>query len=288
MRSLTTIGEHVVRRLSSRSSHCATLFDVWAGLRAETSVDARGLTAMAGLSAADEQGAYEMLQELSSLGLIVPAGRQWLARADFHAELSALSVAFAAIDYYKRDVHRDATEARVVLTQPVHSTTLAARLTEHGWKVSAIEPTHQAFVGLVQRATKRLVIMTPFLDPAGAGWLSELLACTRVGVSVTLVLRSLEDRTKPDYPTGYETIRIMLAERGVEVFNYSIPREDGRRRETFHAKVVLVDHDTAYVGSANLTRQYSMEMGIVVYGRAAAEVASVVDAVISAAEPYSP
>ena len=71
----------------------------------------------------------------------------------------------------------------------------------------------------------------------------------------------------------------------MNVYNYSIPRADGGR-ETFHAKAVLCDRCFAYLGSSNITAaslEHSMEMGVVLHGRAAADVAEVIDAVLAAA-----
>jgi phosphatidylserine/phosphatidylglycerophosphate/cardiolipin synthase-like enzyme len=47
-----------------------------------------------------------------------------------------------------------------------------------------------------------------------------------------------------------------------------------------HAKVVLADDHTAYVGSLNMNRsfEYSLEVGVCVYGRSAALIAEVVSA----------
>lgn len=73
----------------------------------------------------------------------------------------------------------------------------------------------------------------------------------------------------------------------VAVYNYSIPRLEGYGRETFHAKVVLCDADVAYVGSSNLNSaslEHSMEMGIAVKGKAAADVAIVIEAVLRVAK----
>ena len=53
--------------------------------------------------------------------------------------------------------------------------------------------------------------------------------------------------------------------------------------ETFHAKVVVADDMPAYVGSANLlssSEGLSLEMGLLVEGGAAAQVARLVDAVL--------
>jgi phosphatidylserine/phosphatidylglycerophosphate/cardiolipin synthase-like enzyme len=50
--------------------------------------------------------------------------------------------------------------------------------------------------------------------------------------------------------------------------------------ETFHAKVALADSELAYVGSANMTMfsRHSMELGVLIEGRAARVVANVVRA----------
>ena len=56
--------------------------------------------------------------------------------------------------------------------------------------------------------------------------------------------------------------------------------------ETFHAKLVVADDTLAYVGSANLltsSEGLSLETGLLVEGRAAAQVARLVDAVLRVA-----
>ena len=102
-----------------------------------------------------------------------------------------------------------------------------------------------------------------------------------------LVLRGLEDPARAD-AIGYAGIGRWLSERGVRVVNYGLVRLGGGR-ESFHAKVVLADDRRAYVGSANLTGwsyDYSMELGVVLEGQAAAEIAEVVEAVLEAATPW--
>ena len=76
----------------------------------------------------------------------------------------------------------------------------------------------------------------------------------------------------------------------IRIFNYSIPKLEGKGRETFHAKVVLCDHNAAYIGSSNMTvasLEHSMEMGVALYGRAAADVAVVLDAVLNTAVEWT-
>ena len=130
--------------------------------------------------------------------------------------------------------------------------------------------------------------MTPFFDGTGATWLQELLSYASLGVERTLILRSLEDSARNDYPVGFDAITPWLKAQGVRVFNYSIPRMEGGR-ETFHAKAVLCDRSAVYLGSSNVTAaslEHSMEMGVVLQGRAAASVAEVIDAVLAAATQW--
>jgi phosphatidylserine/phosphatidylglycerophosphate/cardiolipin synthase-like enzyme len=78
-------------------------------------------------------------------------------------------------------------------------------------------------------------------------------------------------------------LRPALAQLGVEVYDYAIPRPAGAGTETFHAKVVLADDNYAYVGSANMNKsslEYSMELGILVRGEAATLVSKVIDAIL--------
>lgn len=284
---LSPITRKIVAALATRSSLGARLLSAWATLSADVPVDARTLTAAAGLSVAEEQGAEQLLRSLAAAGLAEPADNGYRVTAAVHVELAGAATSLAAIDFYQSEIHEDETAAQVVLTRPSHATELEARLMERGWRTAAIEPTERAFMSLVRQARRRLVVMTPFLDERGAEWLQELLKPLPASVALTLVLRSLEDRSRSDYPLGFNLLADWLAERGVTVVNYSrqhIPRQG---RETFHAKVILADTTLAYVGSVNLTqasRDYSMELGVVLRGRAAGKIGEVVEAVIGAGE----
>jgi phosphatidylserine/phosphatidylglycerophosphate/cardiolipin synthase-like enzyme len=252
-------------------------------------VDAQSLAAVAGLGVTDEFGTQQVLNELARGGQVVHEGDRYFAAEPLQAQLATLGTAFAAIEHYREHVHRDFTVAQVVLTRPELSTSLEARLVERGWRVNSIESTDQAFLALVLSARRRLVVMTPFLDDKGAAWLKRLLGSVPAAVQVTLVLRGLEDPARTD-ATGFAGIREWLASRGVHVVNYGIPRAGGGR-ESFHAKVILADDWRAYVGSANLTGaslDYSMELGVVLEGQAAAEIGAVVEAVLQAATAWSP
>ncbi len=282
-------SSRLIEQLSARASLCQAIFSAWASLSDETAVGVKELITAAGLSVSEEHGTDEILRTLSGMGLVTPKGARWVPTPGFLSLTVELATAFAAIDYYRGQVHRDATEAQVVLTRPTQSLKLDTILTEAGWRTASTEETEHAFTALLQRAQHRVVIMTPFLDERGAAWLKELLNPLPEHLEIVLVLRSLEDSTRWDYPVGFSLLRDWLRQRQVRVLNYSLPRLPGPSRETFHAKVMLADSAVAYVGSANLTsasRDYSMEMGVVVKGRAAYEISVVIEAVLKSAETW--
>lgn len=287
MAALEPVALKILEALAGRATLCQRIFAAWERIPDHVGVDAQSLTAAAGLAVTEEHGTKFVLSELLGLGLVTPRHERVVATPALRQALGSLATAFAAVEHYREHIHRDLTVAQVVLTRPELSTTLEQRLLDRGWHVAAIESTDQALVGLVRSARKSLVVMTPFLDDKGGEWLRRLLHQVSSGVSVTLILRGLEDPARTD-ASGYAAIRHWLAERGVRVMNYGLPRLAGGR-ESFHAKVILADGWRAYVGSANLTGasfDYSMELGVVLEGRAAAEVDNVVGAVIEAATPW--
>jgi len=132
--------------------------------------------------------------------------------------------------------------------------------------------------------------MTPFLDCIGAEWIKSLFWLAGENVEKILILRSLEDDTRSDYPVGYDSIKDRLVEGNITVLNYSLVRADRTGRETFHAEVILCDRSSAYLGSWNMTAasfDYSMEMDVVIFGKAVEEVSTAIGAVINSSNEYS-
>lgn len=286
---LTAFEQAVVAGLADRAALAALVLDAWALLPADAPQTARSLVSAAQLSLTDESATAELMTRACGLGLVKPAlVGSFLAVPDAHKRFGRLSFALHTIEYYRSAVHRDATVAQVVLTKPARPSVLERKLGDLGWRTADIEPTEHAFHALVRSARSRVVVMTPFFDAKGAIWLQELLSLVAPGVERVLVLRSLEDSTRKDYPTGFEHLAPWLKSEAIKVFNYSLVRPEGGR-ETFHAKAVLCDRTSAYLGSSNVNTaslEHSMEMGVLLRGRAAAGVADVVDAVLGAAGPW--
>lgn len=285
---LTAFEQTVLAGLAEKAGLAAAVLEAWAGLPAGSAQSARSLIDAAQLGVTEEGATQGLLERSTSLGLIelTPAG--YKPRNGAHERFPRLAFALQAVEHYRSSVHRDATVTQVVLTKPPRPSMLEQKLSALGWRTTELEATEHAFHGMVRAAKRRMVVMTPFFDSTGAAWLTELLSNVSPGVERILILRSLEDNTRKDYPFGFDAISQWLKVEGVRVFNYSIPRMDGGR-ETFHAKAVLCDRSTAYLGSSNVTAAslgHSMEMGVVLEGRAAAGVAEVIDAVLAAATPW--
>jgi phosphatidylserine/phosphatidylglycerophosphate/cardiolipin synthase-like enzyme len=285
---LTAFEQEVLTGLANKAGLAASLLEAWSDLPPDSVQSARSLVDAAQLGVTEEGSTKDLLERSVSLRLIEPVGAGFRPLRGIHARFQRLAFALNTVEYYRSAIHRDATVAQVVLTKPPRPSVLEQNLSAQGWRTADLEPTEHAFHGMVRAAQRRVVVMTPFFDGKGAAWLRELLSYVPAGVERILILRSLEDTTRKDYPLGFDTISPWLREQSVRVFNYSISRIDSGR-ETFHAKAVLCDRRIAYLGSSNVTAaslEHSMEMGVVLEGRAVAGIAEVIDAVISAATPW--
>ena len=262
---LTAFEQSILASLADKAGLASSLLDAWSDLPADSVQSARSLIDAAHLGVTEEGATRDLLVRSVTLGLLegVPSG--FRPREGTHSHFKRLAFALNAVEHYRSVVHRDATLAQVVLTKPPQPSELEKKLSALGWRTTELEVTEHAFNGMIRAARRRVVVMTPFLDSKGAAWLQELFSYVAPGVECTLILRSLEDSTRKDYPVGFDAIAPWLRSHEVRVFNYSIPRTEGGR-ETFHAKAVLCDRSLAYLGSSNVTAaslEHSMEMGVV-------------------------
>lgn len=285
MGQLSAFEERLLKALQPRAALAFRALQTWSELPPESVQSVKGLTEAAHLGVTEEAGLAEVFLVGQEVGLFEATGAGFRVRHGLHPLLARLAFALEAVDHYRAAIHRDDTLVQVVLTKPPQPSVLERRLEEVGWRTADLESTDRAFLRLVQLAKRRVVVMTPFFDVKGAAWLKELFSQAGPGVLRQLILRSLEDPEKSDYPAGFTLLAPWFKEEGIEVFNYSLSRPNGGGRETFHAKVVLCDRDAAYLGSSNLnyaSLEYSMEMGVAMQGRAAAQVDDVIGAVLRA------
>ena len=184
---------------------------------------------------------------------------------------------------FKDRIHMDRDTVQVVISKPAEPSQFASALEstlEGGWGLSA---TSEVLGEMAARALTRFSIMTPFMDDDGAGRVIALFRASRASVRKELIVRN-------GLPDSLRAHSVELRELGVRVFDFRLARADRPENETFHAKVIRVDHDECYVGSSNMTKwsfDYSLELGFLVSGDAGARVSRVVDAVLTVSNEIS-
>ena len=170
--------------------------------------------------------------------------------------------------------------ARFVVTLPPEPSQIAHQLQRMAnASFTTLTDTQDAFLHLARRAQERLVIMTPYIDAAGARWAADLFDATNARAKI-LILRGAQQMLT----CGAAGDR--LAKMATNVFDYALETlsENGQPSiETFHAKIILADGAAAYVGSANFlyrSREANLECGFLMEGDAVAPVSVLVEALL--------
>lgn len=162
--SLSGLERRSLEALGSQASVAAKLMDAWSQVASEASQSVRSLIDMAGLGVTEEMAASDVLGKLTVLGLASKSAHGYKIGTGKHDTIVRLALALHAIAYYSAAIHQDQTTAHVVLTRPPQPSELERQLANRGWRTAELETTTDSFQSLVTRATKRVLVMTPFLD----------------------------------------------------------------------------------------------------------------------------
>lgn len=187
---------------------------------------------------------------------------------------------------YRTRVHQDTDLVDVVLTKPPAPSQVSRKLESMlsgGW---GFRDTKQLLPAIAGGAKRSLIVMTPFFDNVGAEVVLNLFENT-AAADKCLILRATKDGLPPE---GLDKVNALLASLGVEVVNFRLDRPGSPGNETFHAKTVLGDDDTAYVGSSNMNQwsfEHSLELGLYVRGRAAFRISELLRAVRAVSGPMA-
>lgn len=179
---------------------------------------------------------------------------------------------------YRTRVHRDEDLVEVVLTKPPAPSQVSRQLdsmVSGGW---GFRDTKLLLPAIAESAKSSFTVMTPYLDEVGAGIVLNLFERANVPDRCLILRATMEGRAPPGLPS----IRADFQRLGVAVLNFRLDRPDMTGNETFHAKVVLADETSAYVGSSNMHKwsfEYSLELGLHVRGRASERIAEILRAV---------
>jgi phosphatidylserine/phosphatidylglycerophosphate/cardiolipin synthase-like enzyme len=115
----------------------------------------------------------------------------------------------------------------------------------------------------------------------------ELFSLCAEGVQRILICRPLDE---PECGGAFRRRAADFRRLGVSVFEYALPSLLASGRETFHAKIVLADASSFYVGSSNFmgsALDRSFECGVIVVGETARQLRYVLSALQSIAKSVS-
>ena len=206
------------------------------------------------------------------------------------AELQRLAQVLSGADHFRR-MRLNPEAIELAVTMPLLPSYLEKELAATLGRPGGFLTTSTAFTRLAQAASRRLVVMTPFIDAGGFRWLRRLFEATPADCQKIVVLRDT-DRYMVELGVQHaDWLRALQV--SVRDYHLSHGVEAGRALpiETFHAKLVVADDTLAYVGSANLlysSEGLSLETGLLVEGSAAIQVARLVDGVLRVARSLPP
>lgn len=121
-------------------------------------------------------------------------------------------------------------------------------------------------IQFVRNAQTSLLVVTPFFTQFGVDtFVDHLAQATDRGVHVTILTRDvIGDGENSEYAKQiYDTVSESGTSRNLSILEYT--SDQGR----LHAKALISDNDTAYVGSANFTNyslKSAIEIGLIVQG----------------------
>ena len=267
-----------LKALSAHSAAGSLICSAVSEGQLSVTMDVRRICSLSGIAQARTGEALSFLMAAKGLGLVEQiSDLNW--RVIQAAILAELAPMLQAVHVYRTEIHQDADTVEVVLTKPHSPSQLAKSLEGMLLGTWGLLDTREVLPSIAESAIERFVVMTPFLDEVGGEILLALFQQANPPVRKQLIIRATADSL---LPAGYLAITEQLSALGVEEFNFRLDKGEAFGMETFHAKVVLADNTKAYVGSANMNKwsfQYSLELGLLVSGKAANRIGQVIDAV---------
>lgn len=233
--------------------------------------------------------ALQVLNGLDITGVCAPSadGATW--STDLSAvELARLTTLLRGAEHFRR-LRVETPSLEVAVTMPMAPSRLAQQLPDAPGRPGGYLPTPTAFQRVAIAAQERLVVLMPFVNANGFEWLRDVFQAAGGIVRKYVVLRDI-DQYAVDLAVHHAD---WLRAQQIRVLDYHLSHPPDSSRalpiETFHAKIVLADDRLAYVGSANmlgLGHGTSLEAGVLVDGRAAIQVARLIDGVLYVARRF--
>lgn len=210
--------------------------------------------------------------------------RRWITRESNGWRIGPMSIPAGLASFLEgaatmHSALADRCNAQAVITLPPSPSFIERALPSTGFSYASLLSTTDAWRKVADKAVNTLTMMTPFLNEDGLKFATATAKRSRAKVRRLIIRQRGGARDVAVAGAG------LLSDAGLEVLLYDPP--DGSGYETFHAKVALADAELAYVGSANFTvfARHSVDLGLLVDGKAARVIASVVSAVERVAVP---
>jgi phosphatidylserine/phosphatidylglycerophosphate/cardiolipin synthase-like enzyme len=197
--------------------------------------------------------------------------------------LKSLAQNLLGVASYLR-THHDRDSVQLVLTEPGQKSALRRAIDDSRVLSPVVFQTSDAFFSLARAAKEEFTVLSPFLDQQGADFLAELFALCSPSVRRILICRPLDE---PECGNAFRRRAADFRRLGVSLYEYALPSLLPSGRETFHAKVVLADASSFYVGSSNFmgsALDRSFECGVIVHGETARQLRYVLAALQSIAK----
>jgi phosphatidylserine/phosphatidylglycerophosphate/cardiolipin synthase-like enzyme len=221
-------------------------------------------------------------RSLLAAGIAIRANfeTRWVSSTD---DLRGLAQNLLGVASYLR-VHHDRNSVQLVLTEPGQKSALRRAIDDSRALPPVVFQTSDAFFSLARAAKEELTVLSPFLDEQGADLLVELFTLCSEDVRRSLICRPLNE---PECGNAFRRRAADFRRLGVSIYEYALASSLRSRRETFHAKVVLADASSFYVGSSNFmgsALDRSFECGVIVHGETARQLRYVLAALQSVAK----
>jgi putative cardiolipin synthase len=128
-------------------------------------------------------------------------------------------------------------------------------------------------VEAIGQAREEALIASPYFVP-GTTALGDLRAARKRGVAITIVTNSMAANDEPFVSAAYERYRKRMLQAGIQIYEVSprllhaegrIEEPLGRTTGRLHAKALVIDHRTTFVGSMNFdfrSSRLNTELGL--------------------------
>jgi len=150
-----------------------------------------------------------------------------------------------------------------------------------------IMPASSSIAQIIASAKKEVWIVSPFFDEYAASLiLTYINPASERGVRIFLITRGYGPDNFTRHPIDFFHNNLVCPEMVQARFVGSLKHSD--IRYTIHSKIVLGDDNICYIGSANITEgglKANFELGVVLQGDKAIDVASILRALWSVSQP---